>query len=110
MDNKYNYPSGQIVIPPFINKEGIFNVILIDKMWGNKSNLVCVFETGTGDVFSAITWRKKSGIDLNQEIYSPKISDIDFKYISRGTRWQCRFKLSGNGQYYNWIEAISILD
>lgn len=31
-----NYPNGKIEIPPFIEEEGTFDVILIEKMWGQK--------------------------------------------------------------------------
>lgn len=42
-----NYPNGKIEIPPFIEEEGTFDVILIEKMWGKRTNLICVFQKKT---------------------------------------------------------------
>jgi len=103
--NSYNYPSGKIGIPPFIDEEGIFTVTLINKVWGKKSNLICVFEKEDGTIFSTTAWRK--GLPA-KEIYSPKKGDLDFKEVARGTRWNCVFTLSKNEKYYDWIEAILI--
>lgn len=103
--DSYNYPTGGIILPPFIDDEGTFDVTLVDKMWGKQCNLICVFETDDGERFCTTAWRK--GQPTN-EIYSPKKSEIDFKEVPRGTRWSCVFGLSKNKKYYDWLEANQI--
>lgn len=106
MNNKnYNYPTGEIILPSFIDNEGIFEVTLVDKMWGKQCNLICIFETEDKSRFCTTAWRRgKPG----REIYTPKRSEIDFKEVSRGTKWACKFTLSKNKKYYDWLEAILI--
>ena len=54
-----NYPNGKIEIPPFIEEEGTFDVILIEKMWGKRTNLICVFQKEDGTMFSTTAWRRR---------------------------------------------------
>ena len=71
-----NYPNGKIEIPPFIEEEGTFDVILIEKMWGKRTNLICVFQKEDGTMFSTTAWRRR--FDNHSEHYSPRKSSNVF--------------------------------
>lgn len=99
-----NYSTGKIRIPHFIEEEGIFDVVLIEKMWGKAVNLICVFKKGNGELFSTTAWRRSSD-DPFPEHYAPKKSDIEFRDVEKGTKWRCIFKKSPNGKRVDWLTA-----
>lgn len=103
-----NHPTGKIEIPPFIKEEGTFDVILIEKMWSKKMNLICVFQKEDGTMFSATAWRRKFGDHLSEH-YSPRKSDIEFADELKRTMWRCSFQCSSNGKYINWMTAEPLL-
>ena len=102
-----NYPNGKIEIPPFIEEEGTFDVILIEKMWGKRTNLICVFQKEDGTMFSTTAWRRR--FDNHSEHYSPRKTDIEFADELKRTMWRCSFQYSSNGKYINWMTAEPLL-
>lgn len=78
---------------PFIDSEGTFNVTLISKYWGEHINIICAFETDTGEKFRASVFRRSK-----DELYAPGKSEIDFSKVPTGTHLACTFAFNSKGR------------
>ena len=96
------FAHGRLAPEPFIMEKAILKVKLINRVWGKRKNLICIFEKEDGELFSAVAWRKGHS-------YSPRKSDIDFSEVSNNTFWECEFSITRNGQNSLWLSAKEII-
>lgn len=98
------FPAGRMTPPPFITEEGIFDVTLVNRVWGKRTNLICVFQKEDGTLFSVTAWRRHAEEEF-PECYTPRKTEIDFSYEKDNTRWRCEFKMSKNRKTTVWLTA-----
>ena len=78
----------------FPEQPGECDATLTLKVWGQRKDLLCYFDTNAGEKLLLCVW---FSIDSSRS-YRPRECDLDMSYVEIGSRMRIRYGLSESGK------------
>ena len=88
----------------FIEKEGTYDLVLEYRAWGN-NRIECYFFDDSNSDISIKAYLFVRTDENGNDYYSPRHSDIDFRYVEDNSIYRCTFRKNKKG-FFDWDNAI----